>query len=1109
MSLAEELVARHEPALRGFGTSLPEELGLAAGELQGRLSAEELERWAEAGVTLARRSLRSWEAAQEYFRASPAAAEALAAPELLAWAEAAGSLADRSSLVAAAYLRSTPGVLRSLPPADLEPWARQGERLCQGSWKSIALATIFYQGSPELLESLTLTQLGRLVDVVEALAERSYELATRCLEAAAPVLAPLSPADREPFLEFAWVLTRASWADTRIYFERAPALLAQVDPAERTAFLELAAQVTESVGRQGFPLFAGAADALRGVDRAEHPRLLGFAHRLASASPVAAMEYLKSAPAVHERLTPEQMERWSDAGLELLLRQRNVEGAEAFFRLESARAEQLLASLSARVELTTVAPTLRLYAKALTGQPIAVRPVEELADKGIGWVAGAATTEGTAIYLPAAVSSFPDQSDNFQIYKVFATHQTGRIEFGSFRYRHGEPGAHTPPAELPPAQAPPAQAGAAPRPRLDGLAGAPADASGDDPSPAEAERPAPLTEMQRLYDGFPDRSLIAALFTVVEDTRVDARVAHEYGGIRLWLRRVQEAEAARRPDARSMPLRRAYVEALLRASLGRPQSIEWPARHRQPLAEGLAALRVVEQADATVQDSAAVAAAIYRLAAVLPNERLAEEEEWLPLDEELLTIAPPMPSGEAADGAPQPVSGEEAFESPPQPDFRGDFKPELVQLLMRMREGAWEGEGDGRGTPLTAEQLQELLENSTELMISEMAEGDLASTVSLFLTNLERETSLPSGGQRPQAGERGGEGEGEEEEPPTDEPAAPEIEYFQYDEWDFRAGDYRPRWCTVGQRASEEGDLDFYEETLVRHHGLVTETRRQFELMRPESFRKIKRLEDGDEIDLDQAIEFLVDKRAGAGPLARFYYRRNKVERDVAVSFLLDMSASTDEEIDKKRQKYDEDDDFDGDPAKYFQWLAQRRSLRAADPPKRIVDLEKESAVLLVEALEAIGDSYGIYGFSGYGRENVEFYVVKDLDEPFGDRVRRRIAKIEPVRSTRMGPAIRHATHKLMDHDAKVRILVLVSDGRPQDHGYGRDRTEKEYAVHDTKQALLEARRAGITPFLITVDKEGHDYLKQMCDDIGYEVVADIEQLPRRLTTLYRALAGD
>ena len=179
------------------------------------------------------------------------------------------------------------------------------------------------------------------------------------------------------------------------------------------------------------------------------------------------------------------------------------------------------------------------------------------------------------------------------------------------------------------------------------------------------------------------------------------------------------------------------------------------------------------------------------------------------------------------------------------------------------------------------------------------------------------------------------------------------------------------------------------------------------------------------------------------------------------------------------------------------------------EPPKRIIDLEKEASVLIVEALEAIGDAYGIYGFSGYGRENVEFHVIKDLDERFDDDVRRRIDKIEPIRSTRMGPAIRHTISKLNDYDAKVKILILVSDGRPQDHGYGRDRTEKEYAVHDTKQALNEAKRDGITPFLITVDKEGHDYLKQMCDDIGYEVVSDIESLPRRLPSLYKALAAD
>ena len=159
-----------------------------------------------------------------------------------------------------------------------------------------------------------------------------------------------------------------------------------------------------------------------------------------------------------------------------------------------------------------------------------------------------------------------------------------------------------------------------------------------------------------------------------------------------------------------------------------------------------------------------------------------------------------------------------------------------------------------------------------------------------------------------------------------------------------------------------------------------------------------------------------------------------------------------------------------------------------------------------VEALETIGDRYGIYGFSGYGRDNVEFYVIKDLNEDFNDRIKRRIDKVVPIRSTRMGPAIRHATMKLDNSDAKVKILFLVSDGRPQDHGYGRDRTEKEYAIHDTKMALNEAKRKGIVPFALTVDRAGHDYLKTMCEDIGYEVVADIESLPSRLPTLYRKL---
>ena len=187
-------------------------------------------------------------------------------------------------------------------------------------------------------------------------------------------------------------------------------------------------------------------------------------------------------------------------------------------------------------------------------------------------------------------------------------------------------------------------------------------------------------------------------------------------------------------------------------------------------------------------------------------------------------------------------------------------------------------------------------------------------------------------------------------------------------------------------------------------------------------------------------------------------------------------------------------------------WLRSRRAEGLRRSYKRIIDVEKEGIVLLVNALEGLGDDYGIYGFSGYGRENVEFYVIKDIDEKFSSMIPRRIDRIAPLHATRMGPAIRHATSKLISQEARSRFMFLISDGRPQDRGYSREGVEKEYAVHDTRMALMEARREGVTPFCLTVDRDGHDYLKTMMQDFSYEVLSDINLLPLRLPQLYRRL---
>ena len=163
-------------------------------------------------------------------------------------------------------------------------------------------------------------------------------------------------------------------------------------------------------------------------------------------------------------------------------------------------------------------------------------------------------------------------------------------------------------------------------------------------------------------------------------------------------------------------------------------------------------------------------------------------------------------------------------------------------------------------------------------------------------------------------------------------------------------------------------------------------------------------------------------------------------------------------------------------------------------------------SLIFVNSLETLGDTYGIYGFSGYGRENVEFYTIKDLDEKFNEIIPKRIDRISPLHATRMGPAIRHTITKLSEADTKSKFLFLISDGRPQDRGYSREGVEKEYAVHDTRQSLIEAKNKGIIPFCLTVDKSGHDYMKTMMEDFSYEVLTDISMLPKRLPQLYKNL---
>ena len=610
------------------------------------------------------------------------------------------------------------------------------------------------------------------------------------------------------------------------------------------------------------------------------------------------------------------------------------------------------------------------------------------------------------------------------------------------------------------------------------------------------------TDIGRLLSLFDDRKLAFDLFTVLEDCRLDFRIRVEYPGIRQASERVQIEARSGRPNIQDLPLQEALVEILIHMSLEQFTDLPVPSEYQEEaemLAKILLQLRVKE---ATVEDTGEAVLRAYEIISRVKNEEQ-PEEDWDPQDlddpgdfseEEYQSLldklkASQEQSGEGGEGDP--------YESPEPVDYRGDFKPEMVQLLTKLQ---MDQDQEGEGQPLSQEQIEQLLEDSAELEL-DAEQGEINNSMSAFAQNIMKEAGTPPPNAQPGQGygpllnddDQGGELE------------AREPKTYVYDEWDFRANDYKPRWCIVKEKVLEEGEPTFYADSLKNYASVMANVKRQFELIMPERFRKIDRLPDGEDLDLNAALEAYTDLRMGLPPDDRIYWHRDRIQRDVAVVFLLDMSASTAEAIDEGRHTVD-DRDAPDDPVEYMVWLRRRREGLVRRHYKRIIDLEKESTALLINALESLGDTYGIYGFSGYGRENVEFYVVKDINENFNDKIKRRIDKITPLHATRMGSAIRHCITKLEGQDASTKILFLISDGRPQDRGYSREGVEKEYAVHDTHMALIEAKRKDITPFCLTVDKAGHDYLQTMCGDMGYEVLDDIFTLPERLPMLYRRL---
>ncbi|KAA0680710.1 nitric oxide reductase activation protein NorD [Roseomonas genomospecies 6] len=297
--------------------------------------------------------------------------------------------------------------------------------------------------------------------------------------------------------------------------------------------------------------------------------------------------------------------------------------------------------------------------------------------------------------------------------------------------------------------------------------------------------------------------------------------------------------------------------------------------------------------------------------------------------------------------------------------------------------------------------------------------------------------------------------------------AAPLTAVLTYPEWDHRRRAYHPAHCrVVAEPASEEGEDWAPDEAALRR---IRQVRRQFEALRPKR-TVFTGQPDGDDLDLTALVRRCADHRAGGAGSDRVYQAARNAARDLAVAVLVDTSLSTDGWVDGRR----------------------------------VLDVEKEALLALSNGLNACGDPHGIFAFTSKKRDWVRVQTVKEFDEPLSARVQRRVQALKPGHYTRMGAALRHTAARLAERPNRHRLLILLSDGKPNDV----DHYEGRYGIEDTRVAIQEARRQGIALFGITVDAEARDYFPYLFGRGGYAIFPQVTHLTKALPALYRQVVG-
>lgn len=735
--------------------------------------------------------------------------------------------------------------------------------------------------------------------------------------------------------------------------------------------------------------------------------------------------------------------------------------------------------MSAAVYLADQQWLLSRFTQAIAGRYLQLRSTEMLA--GSFRPAGA-TTDGQAIYLPESIAVFDTPRGNLGLYRVSILHQLGYYLYGTFDFR------------LEPVES-----------QLEALSlledGGPAKVRRHDDRPVDLER---------LFDRFASPLLARRLFLVLEAYRIDCRLPSEFPGVRSDLQAAMAHALAQRDETPrpNAPVAR-LIETMVDFSLGADRAGLLAEDASGTLSDLLAAMTGLASTDADVYDTVAALLDCFPRLWRFAGQSWSTATHSLPGGDEPPDGAAPREES----GATVPLLGGQDLELAGV-GFRGDLLPELVQRQLRLAELMRATEAlESMGRELPADVLAEHLgQLRAEFAAREQNEPARQPTMPPFSGAApDQAATRPADAahlaqlirQELDASRIRARLEASVLRRAFGEVRNARRSYF-YDEWDYRQQSYRKGWCRLHEHRLQGDDAQRYRLSRLRYRLLAARIEHELRRVRAEALQRVRQVTDGDELDWDAALNAIIDRRAGQTADERVYSRKQRAKREVAAAFLLDMSASTDDEITPLDT---ESIDLAASAAQPRRELTQPSiAPRALGARRRVIDVEQDALVLMSEALTVLGDAFAIYGFSGDGRDDVEFYIAKEFDDAMNARSKAALMAMRPQRSTRMGPAIRHATRRLLSQETPLKVLIILSDGFPQDRDYGPDRNDHEYGIRDTAKAIEEAERRGITTFCITVDRSGHDYLRSMCAADRYLVIDEVESLPEELNKIYQRL---